>query len=288
MRQSRTLRIQVLPDSLLDSLRQAAASTNDAIAQQLPRCSAEILLPEFWDPMSGPVFSEEGDQMRFWKLCRRFADDLITLTGAKNACVVRTSLRLPPHRRPSSPVFAHRLLWAWPRTQRHDSTAVRRLRQCTMACSTICKAYGCSHRTTSPPPLRRCFRTLASRRTSSARGATPPSASPASMTGGLWRATRTLSSSPPPTRRVPPTVSSSPSWCRRRPRWCCSMRGWFRVRWRLRARRCDVTRLCVRLLLRRHERDGGLLLRVATATVRAAWQCLRDRAACAQVTSASA
>lgn len=63
----------------------------------------EILLPAFWDPASGAVFSgkacswsclvcvrqqqkdgltarpwpaEEGDQQRFWKLTRRFIEDL--------------------------------------------------------------------------------------------------------------------------------------------------------------------------------------------------------------------
>jgi hypothetical protein len=36
----------------------------------------EILLPELWDPLSGPVYAEEGDQQRFWKLTRRFLDNL--------------------------------------------------------------------------------------------------------------------------------------------------------------------------------------------------------------------
>ena len=37
---------------------------------------AEVLLAEFWDPASGAVFSEEGDQQRFWKLTRRFVEGL--------------------------------------------------------------------------------------------------------------------------------------------------------------------------------------------------------------------
>lgn len=35
-----------------------------------------MLLQEFWDPSSGPVFAEEGDQQRFWKLTRRFIESL--------------------------------------------------------------------------------------------------------------------------------------------------------------------------------------------------------------------
>ena len=35
-----------------------------------------MLLGEFWDPSSGAVFSEEGDQQRFWKLTRRFVEGL--------------------------------------------------------------------------------------------------------------------------------------------------------------------------------------------------------------------
>ena len=35
-----------------------------------------MLLGEFWDPSSGAVFAEEGDQQRFWKLTRRFVEGL--------------------------------------------------------------------------------------------------------------------------------------------------------------------------------------------------------------------
>jgi len=79
----------VLPDNLLDSLRQAAAATQVAIGKGIARCVIEILLPEFWDPSSGAVFAEEGDQMRFWQLTRRFADNLIDITGSSAVTVVR-------------------------------------------------------------------------------------------------------------------------------------------------------------------------------------------------------
>ncbi|KAK9836144.1 hypothetical protein WJX81_004435 [Elliptochloris bilobata] len=67
----------VLPDSLGDALSKASAATCAAIAKGgVTRCLVEILLPAFWDPASGAVFSEEGDQQRFWKLTRRFIEDL--------------------------------------------------------------------------------------------------------------------------------------------------------------------------------------------------------------------
>jgi hypothetical protein len=34
----------------------------------------EILLPEFWDPISGPIFPNRGDQERFWRITRRFVE----------------------------------------------------------------------------------------------------------------------------------------------------------------------------------------------------------------------
>lgn len=49
----------------------------------------EILLPEFWDPLSGPVYAEEGDQQRFWKLTRRYLDNLVRLQPSKKIRAVR-------------------------------------------------------------------------------------------------------------------------------------------------------------------------------------------------------
>lgn len=42
---------------------------SSCVAQQLELPGlpqVEILLPELWDPLSGPVYAEEGDQLRFW------------------------------------------------------------------------------------------------------------------------------------------------------------------------------------------------------------------------------
>lgn len=67
----------VLPDSLTDAIQESAAATVDAMNSGFSKCVVEILLPDFWDPNSGPVYSEEGDQQRFWKMTRRFIDDIV-------------------------------------------------------------------------------------------------------------------------------------------------------------------------------------------------------------------
>jgi len=67
----------VLPDSLTDAIQESAAATVDAMNSGFSKCVVEILLPDFWDPNSGPVYSEEGDQQRFWKMTKRFIDDIV-------------------------------------------------------------------------------------------------------------------------------------------------------------------------------------------------------------------
>jgi hypothetical protein len=71
----------ILPDSLTDALSDAAQATAFAIQNGTERCIAEILLSEFWDPVSGPVYAEEGDQQRFWKLTRRFIEGMASSIG---------------------------------------------------------------------------------------------------------------------------------------------------------------------------------------------------------------
>ena len=75
---------QVLPDSLSDALAQAGAASADALASGGPgaRALVELLLPDLWDPASGAVFAEEGDQQRFWKLTRRYAEELVASSPA--------------------------------------------------------------------------------------------------------------------------------------------------------------------------------------------------------------
>lgn len=52
----------------------------------------EILLPEFWDPISGPIFPNKGDQERFWRMTRRFVEALQQATGAASVKAVRTAV----------------------------------------------------------------------------------------------------------------------------------------------------------------------------------------------------
>lgn len=71
----------MLPDSLGDALVQASRATSAAISRGNKRCVVEVLLAEFWDPISGPLFQEEGDQQRWWKLSRRFIEELASEGG---------------------------------------------------------------------------------------------------------------------------------------------------------------------------------------------------------------
>lgn len=78
----------VLPDSLEDSISQAATACAEAIRAGCTRCIVEILVPEFWDPVSGAVFKDEGDQQRWWRLTRRFLDDLLQEMPGRRARVL--------------------------------------------------------------------------------------------------------------------------------------------------------------------------------------------------------
>ena len=41
----------------------------------------EILLSGLWDPSSGNLFAEEGDQQRFWKITRKFVEQMAAVCG---------------------------------------------------------------------------------------------------------------------------------------------------------------------------------------------------------------
>lgn len=73
----------VLPDSLTGALEDASRATVEALERGVDRCVVEVLLPELWDPLSGPVYAEEGDQQRFWKLTRRFLENLAAAQPGK-------------------------------------------------------------------------------------------------------------------------------------------------------------------------------------------------------------
>lgn len=56
------------------------------------RPQVEILLTEFWDPISGPIFPNRGDQERFWKITRRFVEELSTALKTPVVNAVRIGL----------------------------------------------------------------------------------------------------------------------------------------------------------------------------------------------------
>uniref|UniRef100_A0A383WB98 DUF1995 domain-containing protein n=1 Tax=Tetradesmus obliquus TaxID=3088 RepID=A0A383WB98_TETOB len=78
----------ILPDSLADAVAQAADATAAAINGGINRCQVEIHLPEYWDPISGPIFPNKGDQERFWRMTRRFVEALAAQTGATSVKAV--------------------------------------------------------------------------------------------------------------------------------------------------------------------------------------------------------
>jgi hypothetical protein len=97
----------VLPDSLAGAVEDAAAATANAVTRGNTRCQVELLLPEFWDPISGPIFPNRGDQERFWRMTRRFVEQLAENSGIANIKAVRGAStrappwsRLPPERTP--------------------------------------------------------------------------------------------------------------------------------------------------------------------------------------------
>lgn len=50
------------------------------------------MLTEFWDPISGPIFPNRGDQERFWKITRRFVEELSTALKTPVVNAVRIGL----------------------------------------------------------------------------------------------------------------------------------------------------------------------------------------------------
>eukprot|EP00239_Pterosperma_sp_CCMP1384_P008647 CAMPEP_0197856964 /NCGR_PEP_ID=MMETSP1438-20131217/29568_1 /TAXON_ID=1461541 /ORGANISM="Pterosperma sp., Strain CCMP1384" /LENGTH=379 /DNA_ID=CAMNT_0043472615 /DNA_START=204 /DNA_END=1343 /DNA_ORIENTATION=- len=79
-----------LPKNLLDSVCQAATCCGIAGSKGEGRVIAELLIPELWDPISGPVMAEEGDQMRWWELAREF------LIRTKEACKSQETVAVFP------------------------------------------------------------------------------------------------------------------------------------------------------------------------------------------------
>lgn len=43
---------------------------------------------EFWSTASGPIFKDDGDAMRFWKISKKFIDGVMELTKVEKVRVV--------------------------------------------------------------------------------------------------------------------------------------------------------------------------------------------------------
>ena len=67
----------VMPDSLEGALGEAAER---AVASRAGRVLAEVYVPELFDPFSGGILANEGDQQRYWDMgdvfCRRTLAEL--------------------------------------------------------------------------------------------------------------------------------------------------------------------------------------------------------------------
>jgi hypothetical protein len=76
-----------LPDSLFDAVGRAAKCTTDAMSRGVAGSVVELLVPELWDPISGNVMGESGDQIKVWEISREFMTKL-SENGARNVRAV--------------------------------------------------------------------------------------------------------------------------------------------------------------------------------------------------------
>jgi hypothetical protein len=66
-----------LPNDLFDAVNTAASATSHAISAGQLGIIVELLIPELWDPISGNVMANPGDQLKQWEISRQFAQKLI-------------------------------------------------------------------------------------------------------------------------------------------------------------------------------------------------------------------
>ena len=66
-----------LPSLLPSPARCPRSSLSQSRAQIL----IELLIPELWDPVSGSVMQNDGDQMRMWSLSRMFVEHFAFYSG---------------------------------------------------------------------------------------------------------------------------------------------------------------------------------------------------------------
>lgn len=70
-----------LPDNLFDAVAAAALATDDAIQNGSLGNLVELRIPELWDPISGNVMAEAGDQLKVWEITREYVAQLCTKLG---------------------------------------------------------------------------------------------------------------------------------------------------------------------------------------------------------------
>ena len=70
-----------LPDNLFDAVATAATATEQAISNGSLGNLVELRIPELWDPISGNVMAEAGDQLKVWEITREYAAQLCERMG---------------------------------------------------------------------------------------------------------------------------------------------------------------------------------------------------------------
>ena len=72
-----------LPDNLFDAVATAATATEQAISNGSLGNLVELRIPELWDPISGNVMAEAGDQLKVWEITREYAAQLCERMGPR-------------------------------------------------------------------------------------------------------------------------------------------------------------------------------------------------------------
>ena len=70
-----------LPDNLFDAVATAATATEQAISNGSLGNLVELRIDELWDPISGNVMAEAGDQLKVWEITREYAAQLCERMG---------------------------------------------------------------------------------------------------------------------------------------------------------------------------------------------------------------
>ena len=77
----------LLPDSLDDCLSKSAIASGSALEQGLGRLIIEVFVPELFDPLSGALMANEGDQQRYWDMTKVYCQKLYEITERKTRVI---------------------------------------------------------------------------------------------------------------------------------------------------------------------------------------------------------